>query len=159
MYKEIFKDMFIDSHKWSDKGEDWNYFLTKIEELKLYIVEFNENSAMKVKNYLIDYIVRGEKCCSINVIIHDGYIFSVNDGTQKIWTWERGIFLWSKRWGQEIMSSNFLLLFGWFNLAFLFFKKRKKVMEKCDLLEIKSVKVFKYGKNNNGYWDRTKLHK
>ncbi len=32
-------------------------------------------------------------------------------------------------------------------------------MEKCDCLEIKVVEVFKYKKNNNGYWDRTKLHK
>lgn len=32
-------------------------------------------------------------------------------------------------------------------------------MEKYGLLEIEVVEVFEYGKNNNGYWDRAKLHK
>lgn len=48
------------------------------------------------------------------------------------------------------MFSGFLLLFGQFNQAFLSFKK-KEVIGKFDFLEIKAIKVFKYGKNNNEY--------
>lgn len=32
-------------------------------------------------------------------------------------------------------------------------------MENCGLLEMKMVEIFEYEKNNNEYWDKTKLHK
>ena len=57
------------------------------------------------------------------------------------------------------MTSDFLLPFGRLNLASLSSKKRKEVVEKCDLLETGAVEVFKYGKNNDRYWDGAKLHK
>ena len=79
IYKEVCKDMFIDSHKRSDVVEDRNHFLTKIEELKLYIVEFNKDGAMKAKDP-IDYIMRGEKHRPIIVITHNECTFSANDG-------------------------------------------------------------------------------
>lgn len=79
-YKEVRKDVFIEDHKQPNVIEDQNYFLTKIEELKLYMVEFNENSAMKARDYPIDCIVRGEERRPIIVIIHDKCTFFANDG-------------------------------------------------------------------------------
>ena len=52
-----------------------------------------------------------------------------------------------------------MLPFSWLNLTFLSSEKKKVVVEKCGLLETEAVEVFKYGKNNNGYWDGAKLHK
>ena len=49
------------------------------------------------------------------------------------------------------MTSDFLLLFGQLNLAFLSSKKRKEVVERGGFLETEAVEVFEYGKNNNGY--------
>lgn len=49
------------------------------------------------------------------------------------------------------MISNFLLLFGQLNLAFLSSQKRKEVVKKCDLLEIEVVEIFEYKKNNDKY--------
>lgn len=51
--------------------KDLNYFLTKIKKPKLYIVEFNKNSTIKAKNYLINYIVESEKCHFIIIITYD----------------------------------------------------------------------------------------
>ena len=64
-----------------------------------------------------------------------------------------------KRRGQGIIVSNFLLLFGHLNLFSLFERKRKEVMEKIRLTIIKAVKLFEYKKANEGYWNRSKLHK
>ena len=101
VYKEVRKDVFIDGHERPDVVEDWNCFLTKMEELKPYMIEFNENSAMKAKNYPDDCAVGGEERRPIIVITHDECTFSANDG-----------FLRPKRRGQEIMTCDFLLLFG-----------------------------------------------
>ena len=50
----------MDGHKWSDVVEDCANFLKKMEELKPYIVEFFKDSAIKLKVYPSDYMVRGE---------------------------------------------------------------------------------------------------
>lgn len=42
--------------------ENWNHFLTQIEELKLYIVEFDKNGVIKAKKYPINYIVGDCEC-------------------------------------------------------------------------------------------------
>ena len=86
IYKELRKDIFIDGHEQPDVVEDQNCFLIKIKELKPYMVEFNEDSAMKAKNYPVDCIVGGEKHRSIIVIIHDEYIFSAMNKVRKVWT-------------------------------------------------------------------------
>lgn len=83
VYKKIRKDVFIDSHKWPDMVKDWNCFLTKIKELKLYIIEFNENSVMKAKDYLVNYTIEMEKRRAIIVITYNKYTFFANDGIQK----------------------------------------------------------------------------
>lgn len=36
--------------------------------------------------------------------------------------------------------------------------QRENVLEKTKLTYIEAVKIFKYRKNNNSYWDRVKLH-
>lgn len=56
------------------------------------------------------------------------------------------------------MVSEFILLFGWLNLAFLSEEKRKKVMKKAGLINHEAVEIFESGKNNNEYWDEAKLH-
>ena len=55
-----------------------------IEELKSYIVEFKENDAMKSKIYPSDSKVGGNDWWPITVIIHDEYIFSANNGIQRV---------------------------------------------------------------------------
>lgn len=77
------KDVFIDKHERSDMVEDRNKFLTRIEDLKPYIVEFEENGVMKPKIYSSDCAVGGEDCRPINVITYDEYTFSANDGIQR----------------------------------------------------------------------------
>lgn len=54
-------------------------FLKRLEELKPYIIEFEENGTIKPKIYLFDYVVGGNKRQLIIVIIHNKYIFSVNN--------------------------------------------------------------------------------
>lgn len=93
------KNVFVDGHKQPDVMENQNCFLIKIKELKLYIIKFNKNGVIKVKDYPVDYAVRGEKCCSIIVITHDKCIFFTNNGVRKIWIWERDIFLQPKKQG------------------------------------------------------------
>ena len=80
MYKEVCKDMFIDGHEQPDVVEDRNRFLVKIEELKPYMVEFNEDGLIKAKDYLVDGTVGGEERCPIIVITYDECTFSANNG-------------------------------------------------------------------------------
>ena len=57
MYKDVRKNIFVDRHEQPDVIEDCASFLRKIEELKLYIVEFDQDGAMKPKIYLFDCAV------------------------------------------------------------------------------------------------------
>ena len=92
MYKEVHKDVFIDGYKRPDVVEDRNCFLTKIEELKPYMIEFNKDGAIKAKDYPVDCAVRGEERHPIIVITYDECIFSANDRIRKAWTRERDTF-------------------------------------------------------------------
>lgn len=56
-YKNIKKDIFIDMHQRSDIMGDYKRIFRKIEEHKLYLVEFNENGKIKDKIYLSDCVV------------------------------------------------------------------------------------------------------
>ena len=144
------KDIFIEGHERPDVVEDQNRFLTKIEELKSYMVEFNEDGVMKAKDYPVDCIVEDEECRPIIIINHNEYIFFANNGVQKAWTWERDIFLQPKGWGQGIITSNFLLSFGRLNLASLSSKKKKEIEEKCSLLETEVVEMLNMEKITMG---------
>ena len=53
------KNVFVDGHEWSNVVENCKNFLQKIEELKPYIVEFEENGVIKPKIYLSDYAIEG----------------------------------------------------------------------------------------------------
>lgn len=134
------------------------HFLKKIEELKPYMVEFNKDGTMKPKVYLSDCAVESKNQWPVIVKTHDECTFSTNDGVWKTWTWEKNIFLQPKRWGQGIMVSEFLLLFGRLNLSSSSSEKRQKFLEKTGLTHTEAIEIFEYGKNNNEYWDRAKLH-
>lgn len=71
--------MFIYKYKQSEVVEDYNNFLKKIKEFKLYIVEFEKNGIIKAKIYLSDYIVKKLNQYLIIVIIYDEYIFFTNN--------------------------------------------------------------------------------
>ena len=58
-YKNIYKDVFIDRYKQPDIVGDCKIFLEKIEKLKLYTVEFDNNSIIKAKVYSLYCKVRG----------------------------------------------------------------------------------------------------
>ena len=132
--------MFIDGHEWSDIIEDCKNFLKKIEKLKPYMVEFEEDGAMKAKTYPSDYAVRGPNERPIVVITHDKCTFSANNNIRKVWIWKRDMFLRSKSWGQGIITSKFILLFGRLNLAFLSPKKREEIIQETGLIEQKLLK-------------------
>ena len=91
------KDVFIDGHERSNVLEDHKNFLRRIEELKPYMVEFEEDGAIKEKVYPSDCVVEGEKQQPIIIITHDECTFSANDGIHKAWTQKKDIFLRSKR--------------------------------------------------------------
>lgn len=76
------KNAFIDRHEHSCVMEDRNNFLIKIEDLKLCMVNFEENSAMKLKIYPSDYKVGGDDRQPIIVITHNECIFFANNGIQ-----------------------------------------------------------------------------
>ena len=76
----MLKDVFVDGHERSDVMEDCKNFLQKMEELKPYIVEFEENGAIKPKIYLSNCAVRGNHWRPIITITHDECIFSANHG-------------------------------------------------------------------------------
>lgn len=49
------------------------------------------------------------------------------------------------------MVSEFLLSFGQLNLSFLLELSQQDLVERCDLTETKAVKIFEFGKSNQGY--------
>lgn len=117
------KNVFVDDYKWSDMVKDCKKFLNKIEELKLYLVEFHEDGTMKNKMYPPAYAVRSENCQSIIIIIYDEYIFLANDGICKAWIRIRNTFLRLKSQRQGLIVSESLLTFGCLNLFSLFEEK------------------------------------
>lgn len=74
--------MFIDDHEQPNMVEDQNCFLIKIEELKLYIIEFNKDSTIKAKDYPVDCAIGEKKHYPIIVITYNEYTFSANN---RIW--------------------------------------------------------------------------
>lgn len=124
-YKDVRKDMFVDGHERSDIVEDSTNFLRRMEELKPYMVEFDENDVMKPKVYSSDCAVRGENRRPIIVITHDECTFSANDGVQKAWTQIEDAFLRLKGRRQSIMTLDFILLYGRLNLNSLTPEKKR----------------------------------
>lgn len=81
----------------------------------------------------------------------------MNDGIQKAWTQKANTFLRPKGRGQGIMVSEFIFPYSRLNLASLTSEERKTIW-KTGLLEEEVVEIFKYEKNNDGYWDGAKLY-
>lgn len=132
-YKDVKKDVFVDGHERSDVIEDCKRFLEKMEELKPYLVEFNEDGTMKEKDYPANCAVGGCDRRPVIVITHDECTFSANDGIRKAWTRIGDTFLRPKRRGQGIMVSEFLLPFGCFNLLLLSEEKQKDIRDTTGL--------------------------
>ena len=76
--------MFIDRHKRPNIMKDCKKFLEKIEELKPYLVEFNEDSTMKKKNYPANCAVNGSYGQPVIIITHDECKFFANNGIRKV---------------------------------------------------------------------------
>lgn len=57
------------------------------------------------------------------------------------------------------MVFDFIFSFGRLNPAFLSQEQRKNAMNNTGLTSEKAVEIFEYRKNNDGYWDKVKLHK
>lgn len=93
------KDVFVDKHKWLDVIKDWKQFLKTIKELESYLVEFEEDGTIKVKNYPSDCIIKGDECQLIIIITYNECTFLLNDGIYKTWTWISNIFLQPKGYG------------------------------------------------------------
>lgn len=55
-----------------------------MEELKPFIVEFNENGVIKPKTFFVNCSVGGKDHRPIIVITHDKCTFSTNDGIRRI---------------------------------------------------------------------------
>ena len=55
------------------------------------------------------------------------------------------------------MVFEFILPYGWLNLASLTSEERETI-QGTGLLEEETVEIFEYGKNNDGYWDGAKLY-
>lgn len=77
------KNIFVNKHEQSNVVEDHINFLRKMEKHKLYMVEFNEDDAIKFKMYLSGCKVNGKKRWLIIMIIDDECIFSANDSIHK----------------------------------------------------------------------------
>lgn len=56
-YQNIYKDVFIDRYEWPDMVEDHINFLKIMEDLKPYMIEFEEDRTMKPKVYPNNYII------------------------------------------------------------------------------------------------------
>lgn len=55
------------------------------------------------------------------------------------------------------MTSDFLLFYRQLNLNSLTPDKREEIVQ-TRLFKTEAVKIFKYGKNKDEYWDGAKLH-
>lgn len=92
--------------------KDCKNFFTKIEELKLYKMEFEEDNIIIPKAYPSNYTVQRDEHQFIIVITHDKYIFFTNNRVWKVWTQKKDIFLQPKSWDQDIITFKFFLFYG-----------------------------------------------
>lgn len=85
-YKNVRKNVFIDRYKGADVVEDHKNFLKRLNKLKQYIVEFEEDCIMKPKVYFFNCAVKGNKQWLINIITYDKCTFFANHRIRKTWT-------------------------------------------------------------------------
>lgn len=82
VYNNIKKDIFIDKHKRPNVVENCKKFLNIMKDLEPYLVKFEEDRSMKTKKYLDNCAIGKYKGCFVIIIIHNKYIFFVNN---EIW--------------------------------------------------------------------------
>ena len=78
-YKNVLQDIFIDEHKRSSIVKDHKNFVKKMEKLKRYMIEFEEDGTIKPKVYLSACELNENNWQSIIVITHNEYTFSANN--------------------------------------------------------------------------------
>ena len=83
-----------------------------MEELKPYIIEFDENDARKSKVYFSDCAIGEKNQWPIIVINDNKCLFFSNDGVCKVWNRKEDAFLQPKGQGQSIMTLDFNLFYG-----------------------------------------------
>lgn len=83
MYNDIPKDIFVNRYKKADMIKDCANFLKKIEKLKPFLIEFNEDSTMRSKMYFSNCIVRNEDSQPIIMITYDKFKFLANNKIHK----------------------------------------------------------------------------
>ena len=98
------KDVFIDRNEHSNVVKDPNNFLIKMEDLKPYIIEFDEDNKTKPKNYSSDCTIGDNDRKPIIVFTHEKYTFSINNNIYRAWTRVKNTFLWRKDCRQSIMT-------------------------------------------------------
>lgn len=124
--KDVKKNVFVDEYKWLNVVKDFIRFLNKLEKLKPYLVNFNENSIIKDKIYSSDCAIDGKNLWPVIVITYNEYTISAHEGIYNGWTRVGDTFLHTKSQKQDIMISKFLLPFGCLNL-FLLSEKNKRL--------------------------------
>ena len=134
-------------------------FLKSMAELESYLVEFEENGAIKAKVYPENCQIDGNDYRPVICITHDEYTFSANDRKTRIWQMAGENTLRPKEKGRGIIISDFLLSFRRFDLSHLSNVDQDFLKAATGLSETEAVEIFEYGKNNDGYWDRPKLLK
>lgn len=83
-YKDVYKNVFINEHKQLDMVKNCINFLKVMKNLKLYMIEFQEDETIKPKEYLHGSKVEGPNWHSVIIITHDECIFFTNDNIQQI---------------------------------------------------------------------------
>lgn len=66
-----------------------------MEDLKPYIVEFDEDGIIKAKVYLDDYVVKDQNWWPVIAIIYNQYTISANNNIQQIWNKKENTYLHS----------------------------------------------------------------
>ena len=98
-----------------------------MEELKPYMVKFDENGAMKPEVYSSDCAVKEENRRPIIIITHDDCTFFANDGVRKAWIQKTDTFLQPKSQGQGIMTLDFILPYRRLNLNSFIPERRDEI--------------------------------
>lgn len=78
------KDIFVTKYEQLDIMGDYKNYFTKIEELKLYVVKFEENDIIKPKIYLFNSTIGGNKWWLIIIITYDERTFFANNKVPRI---------------------------------------------------------------------------
>lgn len=67
-----------------DMIKHYSNFLKMMEELKPLLVEYNEDSTMKLKIYTLNSIVKGNNFRPIIIVTYNEYKILVNNGIQRV---------------------------------------------------------------------------